>query len=168
VPAGLVILGVRQAFTRPKFNRTVAFGNNKYLNRNSLKARLAFYIFVIHIIPFLLHGLSIKGFLFSIIPIYLFSVCFMICSQINHLTPHTTEQFSKNFFIHQILTSHDVASENYFVYLFTGGLNLQIEHHLFPSVNHCHLRKLQPHVIRLCKKHGVKYSESPTVWEALC
>jgi fatty acid desaturase len=168
VPAGLIVLGVKQAFTRPNFNRTVTFGNNKYLNKDSLKARLAFYFFVIHIVPFILHGLTIKGLLFSIIPIYLFSVCFMICSQINHLTPHTTEQFSNNFFIHQVLTAHDVATDNYLVYLFTGGLNLQIEHHLFPSVNHCHLRKLQPHVIQICKKYGVKYSESPTIWGALC
>jgi delta11-fatty-acid desaturase len=66
----------------------------------------------------------------------------MISSQINHLTPHTNEQFSDNFFKHQVLTANDVATDNYFVYLFTGGLNMQIEHHLFPSVNHCHLKKL--------------------------
>lgn len=47
------------------------------------------------------------------------------------------------------------------------GLNLQIEHHLFPSVNHCHLHALVPHVKELCKKYNVNYPESPSMWEAL-
>jgi delta11-fatty-acid desaturase len=160
--------GVSQALNNTAFNRVVPFAQNKYVNSDYERIRLSFYFFVIHIIPFLLHGLTLKALLFSIIPIYLFSVCFMISSQINHLTPHTHEQFSNNFFIHQILTSHNVATDNYFVFLFTGGLNMQIEHHLFPSVNHCHLHKIQPHVRDLCKKYGIKYSESPSLWEALC
>lgn len=44
---------------------------------------------------------------------------------------------------------------------------MQTEHHLFPSVNHCHLHKLAPHVKRICQKYGVQYNESPTLWHAL-
>lgn len=44
---------------------------------------------------------------------------------------------------------------------------MQIEHHLFPSVNHCHLHKLQPVVRELCKKHGVPYNVSPSLFEAV-
>ena len=168
VPASLILNGVFQALNKPSFNRVVPFAQNKYVNTNSLKARLLFYFTVIHFLPFFLHGLTLQAFCFSIIPIYLFSVCFMISSQINHLTPHTSEQFSDNFFKHQVLTANDVATDNYFVYLFTGGLNMQIEHHLFPSVNHCHLKKLQPYVREICRKHGVNYSESTSLWEALC
>ena len=40
----------------------------------------------------------------------------------------------------------------------SGGLNMQIEHHLFPCVCHCHLRTLQPMVAALCKQHGVGYN----------
>jgi delta11-fatty-acid desaturase len=168
VPASLLFLGVSQAFNKPSYNRVVTFANSKYLNTNSLRPRLAFYTFVVHVIPFILHGITLRGLLFSIIPIYIFSVCFMISSQINHLTPHNHEQFNKNFFIHQVITSHDVATDNYLVFLFTGGLNMQIEHHLFPSVNHCHLHKLKDHVRDTCKKYNVNYTESITLWEALC
>ena len=34
---------------------------------------------------------------------------------------------------------------------------LQIEHHMFPCINHCHLPALQVKVMALCEKHGVKY-----------
>jgi delta11-fatty-acid desaturase len=44
---------------------------------------------------------------------------------------------------------------------------MQTEHHLFPSVNHCHLYKLAPHVKALCKKHGVQYNECESLFEAL-
>ena len=93
------------------------------MNSDSLKLRLAFYFFTIHIVPLLIHGLTLKGALFSLVPIYLFSLFFMICTQINHLTPDAADQFDSNFFIHQIKTAHDVATDNYLVYLFTGGLN---------------------------------------------
>lgn len=43
---------------------------------------------------------------------------------------------------------------------------VQIEHHLFPCVNHWHLRSLQPHVAALAAKHGVHYTVSPTISEA--
>ena len=41
----------------------------------------------------------------------------------------------------------------------TGGLNQQIEHHLFPTVNHCHLPALRPLVAAAAARHGVPYRE---------
>ncbi|PWZ41813.1 Acyl-lipid (9-3)-desaturase [Zea mays] len=41
---------------------------------------------------------------------------------------------------------------------FHGGLQFQIEHHLFPRLPRCHLRKVAPAVRDLCKKHGLTYS----------
>lgn len=45
-----------------------------------------------------------------------------------------------------------------FCHLFSGGLNYQVIHHLFPTVNHCHLPQLQPIVARLCEKYDVAYT----------
>lgn len=168
VPLSLIFNGMMQSLRRESYNRVVVFGNSKYLNPNSLIFRFIIYFIITHVAPIAMHGMSFKGIVFSIIPIYLFSLFFMISSQINHLTPSTTDQRSENFFVHQILTAHNVAVDNYLVYLFTGGLNMQIEHHLFPSVNHCHLRKLCPKVKKLCSEFGIKYSESKTLWGAIC
>lgn len=168
VPFSLLWSGMMQSLRRASYNRVVTFGNNKYLNPNSLIFRFVVYFIICHVLPLVIHGLSLKGIVFSVVPIYFFSLFFMISSQINHLTPETTDKFDENFFVHQILTSYNVAVDNYLVYLFTGGLNMQIEHHLFPSVNHCHLRKICPKVKKLCSEFGVKYSESKTLWGALC
>jgi delta11-fatty-acid desaturase len=54
-----------------------------------------------------------------------------------------------------------------FCYYFSGGLNYQIEHHLFPNINHCHLPYLAPHVKVLCEKHNVPYHHVSGYCEAI-
>ncbi|XP_060209563.1 acyl-lipid (9-3)-desaturase-like [Lycium barbarum] len=41
---------------------------------------------------------------------------------------------------------------------FHGGLQFQIEHHLFPRLPRCQLRKVSPFVKDLCNKHGLPYN----------
>ncbi|KAF3439938.1 hypothetical protein FNV43_RR18216 [Rhamnella rubrinervis] len=48
---------------------------------------------------------------------------------------------------------------------FFGGLQFQLEHHLFPRLPRCQLRKVSPVVQDLCKKHNLPY-RSLTFWEA--
>lgn len=48
---------------------------------------------------------------------------------------------------------------------FHGGLQFQIEHHLFPRLPRCQLRKISPIVVELCKKHNLPYNIAP-FWEA--
>ncbi|XP_065850475.1 acyl-lipid (9-3)-desaturase-like [Euphorbia lathyris] len=43
---------------------------------------------------------------------------------------------------------------------FHGGLQFQIEHHLFPRLPRCNLRKISPFVIELCKKHNLPYNSA--------
>jgi len=49
-----------------------------------------------------------------------------------------------------------------------GGINMQIEHHLFPTVSHSHHRAIHPIVERTCKEFGVAYTEYPSTWSAIC
>jgi fatty acid desaturase len=49
---------------------------------------------------------------------------------------------------------------------FFGGINYQIEHHLFPSVNHVHLPRISKIVREVCQEHGVPYVVEPSVWSA--
>ncbi|RVX09881.1 hypothetical protein VitviT2T_023823 [Vitis vinifera] len=48
---------------------------------------------------------------------------------------------------------------------FHGGLQFQLEHHLFPRLPRCHLRSISPVVKDLCKKHNLPY-RSLSFWEA--
>jgi fatty acid desaturase (delta-4 desaturase) len=45
----------------------------------------------------------------------------------------------------------------------TGGLNFQIEHHLFPRMCSWHYNKISPIVRQVCEKHGVNYTYFPTI-----
>jgi delta11-fatty-acid desaturase len=108
-----------------------------------------------------------KAIIWAAVPMAVHSLCFMLATQINHLTPETAHESSKDYYKHQVITSHDFSTDNYFVFLLTGGLNLQIEHHLFPTVNHCHLLNLRPIIKRICDKHGVHYAWSPDLTVAL-
>ncbi|GMG99114.1 hypothetical protein Nepgr_000954 [Nepenthes gracilis] len=48
---------------------------------------------------------------------------------------------------------------------FHGGLQFQIEHHLFPRLPRCHLRDISPFVKELCRKHNLPYN-CASFWEA--
>jgi fatty acid desaturase len=59
----------------------------------------------------------------------------------------------------QVLTSRNVRGSRVVDFLM-GGLNYQIEHHLFPSMPRPNLRHAQPLVRAFCTERGVSYSES--------
>ena len=44
-----------------------------------------------------------------------------------------------------------------------GGLNYQIEHHLFPTMPRANLRKVRPLVIEFCRQHGYDYYETGVI-----
>lgn len=58
----------------------------------------------------------------------------------------------------------DISCSSYMDWFF-GGLQFQLEHHLFPRLPRCHLRRVSPVVIELCKKHNLPYM-SLSFWEA--
>ncbi|MGC5020975.1 fatty acid desaturase family protein [Micromonospora sp. DT47] len=59
----------------------------------------------------------------------------------------------------QVLTSRNVHG-GWFIDTLLGGLNYQIEHHLFPSMARPNLRRARPLVRRFCAEHGITYHET--------
>lgn len=49
----------------------------------------------------------------------------------------------------------------------SGGLNFQVEHHLFPRMSSAHYPYIAPKVREVCKKHGVNYVYYPWIWQNL-
>jgi len=63
-------------------------------------------------------------------------------------------------FLHQqVLTARNVKASRW-VDLWYGGLNYQIEHHLFPGMPRTHLRKAQRIIKAFCDEHGIGYHET--------
>jgi len=68
---------------------------------------------------------------------------------------------------HQMLTTANFATQNPGVNFFCGGLNTQIEHHLFPHICHIHYSSIAPIVAKTAKEYGLPYHEYQTFWSAL-
>lgn len=64
-----------------------------------------------------------------------------------------------DFLSRQVLTSRNVRGGRGVDWLM-GGLNLQIEHHLFPSMPSRNLRRVQPMVREFCAQRGIAYTEA--------
>lgn len=73
--------------------------------------------------------------------------------------PTFTREDNIDFFRRQVLTSRNVTS-NPVADFWYGGLNYQIEHHLFPSMARNKLREAQPIVKAFCEERSVPYVES--------
>lgn len=71
----------------------------------------------------------------------------------NGMEVYSTE---KDFVTAQVVSTRDIASGIWNDW-FTGGLNYQIEHHLFPTLPRHNLAKIQSRVQSLCERHGLLY-----------
>ena len=68
---------------------------------------------------------------------------------------------------HQMYTTANFACGNKFVNYICGGLNFQVEHHLFPNICHVHYDKLAPIVEQTAKEFNLPYIHHPTYFGAL-
>lgn len=69
------------------------------------------------------------------------------------------EDQATDFLRRQVLTSRNVRGGRV-IDIAMGGLNYQIEHHLFPSMPRPNLRRVRPLVMRFCAERGVPYCET--------
>jgi linoleoyl-CoA desaturase len=69
--------------------------------------------------------------------------------------------------IHEVETTVDFCPRNTVLTWVLGGLNYQIEHHLFPRVAHTHYPQIAEIVRRNAAKHGVRYFAQPSLRAAL-
>lgn len=78
----------------------------------------------------------------------------------NHIgMPLVPASLKLDFLRRQVLMSRNIAGGP-LMSVFMGGLNLQIEHHLFPSIARPHLRRIQPLVVAHCATEGVPYTQT--------
>jgi linoleoyl-CoA desaturase len=74
---------------------------------------------------------------------------------------------NKEWAVHQAEATVDFAPHNRMVTWYVGGLNYQIEHHLFPGICHMHYPALAPVVEAVCRKYGVRHFSHPTLGAAV-
>jgi linoleoyl-CoA desaturase len=74
---------------------------------------------------------------------------------------------SPEWHVHQVLSTVNFAPSNPMIRWYVGGLNHQIEHHLFPRVPHTLHPKLADVVRRTAIDCGMSYTSHPSTWTAL-
>ena len=81
--------------------------------------------------------------------------------------PNDQDNIEENWFIHQLQTTSNFANDNSLLTKIIGGLNFQIEHHLFPSICHVNYPQIAPIVKKTAEEFGVPYYYLPTVGSAI-
>ncbi|MBK9425301.1 MAG: acyl-CoA desaturase [Bacteroidetes bacterium] len=81
--------------------------------------------------------------------------------------PDEKGDIMNNWTIHQLNTTANFAMKSPLAAWFFGGLNFQVEHHLFPHICHIHYPQLAPIVKQTAKEFGISYHENTTMWDAI-
>lgn len=152
--------------------------NNKKQNRIILLKMSAFKVlylttmFFVPVqffdIPFLevLAGFLLMHFVAGLILTVVFQLAHTV-EGTDHPTPSETGVIENDWAIHQINTTVNFSPNNRMINWYVGGLNYQIEHHLFPKICHVHYPKIAKIVKATCEEYGVEYMVNETFMQAL-
>ena len=69
--------------------------------------------------------------------------------------------------VHEMKTTSNFDMHNKLLCWYVGGLNFQIEHHLFPKICSIHYPAISPIIRRIAEKHGIPYHYHPTLGKAI-
>ena len=105
--------------------------------------------------------------LFTCVAGLVLSLVFQLAHTVEHTSfPQANEatgKFDDEWAIHQIKTTANFATNNKVVSWLVGGLNFQIEHHLFPKISHVHYPAISKIIRKACEEYGLSYIEYPKV-----
>ncbi|NXB78407.1 FADS2 desaturase, partial [Donacobius atricapilla] len=91
---------------------------------------------------------------------FLESHWFVWVTQMNHIPMEIDSEKHRDWLSSQMAATCNIE-QSFFNDWFTGHLNFQIEHHLFPTMPRHNFWKVKPLVKSLCAKYGVQYEEKP-------
>lgn len=81
--------------------------------------------------------------------------------------PDENGVISNEWVVHELKTTSNFAKNNFLLNWYVGGLNFQIEHHLFSNICHIHYRDISPIVEKTALDFGFTYNSKPTFRNAL-
>jgi len=90
-----------------------------------------------------------------------------IVQNVNYVEPDETGVIHHNWAAHELMTTSNFATHNWILTQLVGGLNFQVEHHLFPSICHIHYPHIQHIVKETAQEFNLPYHENPTFFKAI-
>lgn len=157
----------------------IRMDNEFLMSRRSWAATLRFIYVYLNIVRPIQHGIALNG--VGSVPTSILHILVMGAAEsltlaslfsLSHNFEHSDRDPTKDFresgkavcwFKSQVETSSTYGG--FIAGALTGGLNFQVEHHLFPRMSSAWYPFIAPKVREICKKHGVRYAYYPWVWQ---
>jgi linoleoyl-CoA desaturase len=90
-----------------------------------------------------------------------------VVEETTHPLPDSQGLMEHSWIVHEMETTSDFATGNRLLSWYVGGLNHQIEHHLFPKVCHVHYRRISGIVREVAAKYQIRYNHHDTLSQAI-
>jgi len=134
-----------------------------------------FYIFYMIIIPIVFFKVIwwhylIGFFVMHFVASFILSTIFQPAHVVEDAAfpkPDENNVIHEHWAIHELRTTANFANKNVLLNWYAGGLNFQIEHHLFPAICHVHYKAIAPIVKQTAMEHGLPYIEYKTYRNAV-
>ncbi len=133
------------------------------------------YLFVVLVIPSVFFGIPFyQVFLGFTLMHFVAGIVLTVVFQLAHTLEGTTHplpdkegNIHNDWAIHQMETTINFSPNNKFISWYVGGLNYQVEHHLFPKICHVHYPSIAGIVEKTAKEFNVPYNVNYTFSDAL-
>lgn len=133
------------------------------------------YVFFTVALPMLVTSLAWWQVLIGVVAMhltagYILTMIFQmahIVEEVEQPLPNDEGNIENAWAVHQLQTTANFARKNRLLNWYVGGLNFQVEHHLFPNICHIHYEQISPIVEQTAKEFNLPYHEKPTFGEAL-
>lgn len=126
---------------------------------------IALPIYILGFVPWLV------GFLiYSLFAGLVLSIVFQLAHTVEETAfpiPSDENKLENEWAIHQLQTTANFATKNKVVTWLLGGLNFQIEHHLFPKISHIHYPAISQIIKKTCEEFNISYIEHRRMRQAI-
>ncbi len=131
------------------------------------------YTFFYLILPILIVG-WLKALIGFFVITFVTGLSISIVFQLAHVIQETnfplpdkqTNKIQQEWAIHQVSTTANFATHSKALFWLLGGLNFQIEHHLFPRISHVHYPAISRFVKEACEEYNIAYHEHSSMLKA--
>ncbi|MEQ1554744.1 MAG: acyl-CoA desaturase [Ferruginibacter sp.] len=138
-------------------------------------AAKVFYFFIMVALP--IYKVGFLPWLVGFLVLAMFAgLVLSVVFQLAHTVEETTfpvpvgknnNEIENEWAIHQLATTANFATKNKLICWLVGGLNFQVEHHLFPKISHIHYPAISKIIKSTCEEFNVKYIEFKKMRHAL-
>ncbi len=166
------------------FFRLIRYQNNGMVERSKANIALEWtillvtkilYVGYIFVIPMLLLPFAwwqiLIGFLaMHYVAGFILAIVFQpahVVEGTSYLMPDAEGNLENSWAVHQLYTTTNFAHRNKILSWYVGGLNFQVEHHLFPNICHVHYRNIANIVRETAAEYGLPYKMKETFVDAL-